>query len=307
MGCVLRTDALTKEYDGIPVVNKVSLSLYKGEIYGLLGKNGAGKTTFMKMIMGLIESTKGKIELFDKPLIGNTNILNKVGMIIETPVFYDSLSAEENLKLHCRYKNIDYSLIPDCLRRVGIYESRKKKVKEFSLGMKQRLGIARAIIGNPKLLVLDEPINGLDPEGIKDMRELLVGLVTKDKITILISSHILSEIESIAHRIGFMDCGTLVKEINMYDFKHQSTKRYEIFLENLTQDISKINRNFEILERRTNSVIVDVAGNTLMGVTKILLDNNIQYTNIKNRHESLEEYFVQILDRGNLDDKSIKN
>lgn len=239
MEYVINTHSITKVYKKSKVVNEMNLQLYEGEIYGLLGENGAGKTTFMKILTNLIKPTSGNIDLFGKPLELNNNLLKEVGVLIETPVFYDSLSALENLEIHCKYKQVNIETIPAYLKMLGIYEVKDKKVKEFSLGMKQRLGIVRSIIDEPKLLILDEPTNGLDPNGIKEMRELLLYLAKEKKTTILISSHILSEIENMADRIGFMHNGVLIKEIANYELE-----------------------------------------------------------NIRSGHESLEDYFVQIIDRG---------
>ena len=187
----------------------------KGEIYGFLGSNGAGKTTIMKMITNLIKPTSGSIEIFGETLTHNSyDVLKRMGTIIEYPIFYEKLTAKEILDLHCEYmgyydkKEIDYVLDLVKLTNTG-----EKPVKDFSLGMKQRLGIARAIITKPELLILDEPINGLDPIGIKEIRELLKMLCKEYGITIIISSHILGEIEQIADTIGIIHNGRLIREL----------------------------------------------------------------------------------------------
>ena len=200
MSYILRTYNLTKAFDTKEVVSNVNMSIKKGEIYVFLGPNGAGKTTVMKIITNLIKPTAGDIEIFGEKLTNTSyEILKRIGTIIEYPVFYEKLTGRENLELHCEYMGFhNKKVIDETLKLVNLGRIEGKKVKNFSLGMKQRLGIARAIITKPELLILDEPFNGLDPIGIKEQRELFKMLCEEYGITILISSHILSEIEQIA-------------------------------------------------------------------------------------------------------------
>ena len=219
---VIETNNLSKIYSKNKVVNSVNMHVEKGKIYGLLGKNGAGKTTTMCMLLNLTYPSGGEIFLFGKdPRKNSKEIYHNIGSIIETPGFYENLTAYENLKIISKLRG-DYNpvKIKLVLEMVNLENAKSKKYKDFSLGMKQRLGIAAAIMHNPELLILDEPINGLDPFGIKEIRALLKRLSHEYGITILISSHILSEIENIADVIGFMDEGVLIEEISkeeLYD------------------------------------------------------------------------------------------
>ena len=232
---VIETNNLSKIYSKKPVVNSVNMHVEKGKIYGLLGKNGAGKTTTMCMLLNLTRPTGGEISLFGKdPKKCSKEIYSNIGSIIETPGFYENLTAYENLKIIAKlrgdYNPLNISLI---LEMVNLENVKSKKFKDFSLGMKQRLGIAAAIMHSPELLILDEPINGLDPFGIKEIRALLKRLSREYGITILISSHILSEIENIADVIGFMDGGMLIEEIT----KEELYGRLDKFVEFEVSDV----------------------------------------------------------------------
>ena len=226
---VIETNNLSKKYYNNLVVNSINMHVEKGKIYGLLGKNGAGKTTTMCMLLNLTYPSGGEIHLFGKdPRKNSKEIYSKIGSIIETPGFYENLTAYENLKiiskLRGNYNPYDIRLV---LEMVNLDNAKSKKFRDFSLGMKQRLGIAAAIMHNPELLILDEPINGLDPFGIKEIRTLLKRLSHEFGITILISSHILSEIENIADVIGFMDEGVLIDEISREELYERLNKFVE--------------------------------------------------------------------------------
>mgnify|MGYP002868928134 CR=1 FL=1 len=206
---LLQTKNLTKYFKNQKVINNVSLNIRESTIYGLLGLNGAGKSTVLKMIIGMINPTNGKI-LFQDRDIKQSDLL-KIGAMIETPAIYGNLTAYENLKIHTLLLSIDEKKINEVLEIVGISKTGKKLASKFSLGMKQRLGIAIALINNPKLLILDEPTNGLDPMGIIEFRNL-IKLLSKQGVTVIISSHILSEISQIADDIGIINNGTLAYE-----------------------------------------------------------------------------------------------
>ena len=204
MQTILTTDHLNKQIGGKAIVSDLNMHVAKGEIYGFLGPNGAGKTTTMKMITNQWKPTSGEIVLFGQKLLSDSySLLKRMGSIIEFPVFYDDLTAEENLRLHCEYMGY-YSphCVEQALELLSLSDAKRKKVKEFSLGMKQRLGIARAVLTKPELLVVDEPTNGLDPAGMKQLRDLFTSLCQEYGMTILISSHLLSEIENIAIQSG---------------------------------------------------------------------------------------------------------
>lgn len=212
----VKISGLVKTFNQKEVIRNCNMTVSKGSVYGMLGVNGAGKTTIIKMLMGLLQPTAGHLEIFGKDIQVDKNcILRNVGSMIETPIFYEHLSAIENLEIHLSYMGIQNTDINKTLEIVGLHDIGNQPVSEFSLGMRQRLGIARAIIHQPKLLILDEPINGLDPVGIREMRKLFQDLVKKHDMTILVSSHILSEIEHIADVIGIIANGSIVEEIEL--------------------------------------------------------------------------------------------
>lgn len=212
---------LTKVFDGKEILRGCNLTVQSGTIYGLLGANGVGKTTMFKLITGLLSPTAGNIKVQGEALsIEKKDFLRKIGILIETPVFYDHLSARENLEIHLSYMEQGFEKIEQVLDMVGLGDTGKQPVSKFSLGMKQRLAIGRAISHSPQILILDEPINGLDPMGIRQMRDLFLSLA-KDGMTILISSHILSEVEHIADVVGVLTDGSVVQEVAISEIKKQ--------------------------------------------------------------------------------------
>ncbi len=229
----VKTKNLIKTYDGTEVIKNCNINVPKNSIYGLLGANGAGKTTIFKLLLGILKPTSGAAEVLGMDVESNQNeILRNVGSLIEVPIFYDHLSAHENLEIHLAYMGFSGD-IAGVLDMVGLKSASKQPVSKFSLGMRQRLGIARALVHKPKLLILDEPINGLDPMGIRETRELFIRLKSEQSITILISSHILSEIEHVADNIGVIVKGTVVREVSMQTIK----KRFPSGLEEYFFDI----------------------------------------------------------------------
>ncbi|MBE6501957.1 MAG: ABC transporter ATP-binding protein [Methanobrevibacter thaueri] len=240
---VIETNNLSKIYSRNKVVNSVNMHVEKGKIYGLLGKNGAGKTTTMCMLLNLTYPSAGEIYLFGKdPKRHSNEIYQRIGSIIETPGFYENLTAYENLKIIGKIRgDYDPQKIRLVLEMVNLGEVKSKRFKDFSLGMKQRLGIAAAILHNPELLILDEPINGLDPFGIKEIRTLLKRLSHEFGITILISSHILSEIENLADVIGFMDNGVLIDEMSREELHDRLNKFVEFEVSDINLAISIFN------------------------------------------------------------------
>ncbi|MED3993757.1 ATP-binding cassette domain-containing protein [Peribacillus frigoritolerans] len=237
---VIKTKRLVKTFKGKEVIKNFDMTVQKGTIYGFLGANGAGKTTVFKLLMGLLIPNAGKIEILGLDHAENKyEILQCIGSIIETPIFYEHLSAKENLEIHLSYMGVPNSHIENTLEIVGLKGVGKQPVSEFSLGMRQRLGIARAIIHKPKILILDEPINGLDPIGIREMRELFIDLVTNQNMTILISSHILSEIEHIADTIGVIVDGNIIEEVTLSSIKEQYPDGLEDYFFNLMKGGNK--------------------------------------------------------------------
>jgi ABC-2 type transport system ATP-binding protein/bacitracin transport system ATP-binding protein len=273
----------------------------RGKIYGLLGKNGAGKTTTMCMLLNLTYPSEGEIFLFGKnPKKHSNEIYPKIGSIIETPGFYENLTAYENLEIIAKLRG-DYNPfnISSVLEMVNLSQAKSKKFKDFSLGMKQRLGIAAAIMHSPELLILDEPINGLDPFGIKEIRALLKRLSHEFGITILISSHILSEIENLADVIGFMDNGVLIEEMS----RDELFNRLDKFVEFEVSDIDLAVNIFKKLELREN-IDFTVNGNIIRlyshlnmrdKFNAIFVKAGIDVKKVNLCEENLEEFFTRFV------------
>lgn len=231
---IINVQNLTKTFKEKEVIYRCNMSVPQGVIYGFLGANGAGKTTVFKLIVGLLNPTYGQINILGLDSEKNHNeILKQLGCMIESPVFYDHLSATENLEIHLEYMGVIDANIEKTLNDVGLAGTGKQPVSQFSLGMRQRLGIARAIVHKPRVLILDEPINGLDPMGIREMRDLFIRLVQEEHMTILISSHILGEIEHIADIIGVIVNGSIVEEIALSSIKEKFPNGLEDYFFNI--------------------------------------------------------------------------
>ena len=228
---IIETKQLTKKYKGQLAVSNVNLHIKKGSIYGLLGRNGAGKTTLMKMLLGLTPPTSGTFTLFGQTLTGHEKQLYpRIGALIETPGFYPNLTGTENLEIFARLRNLNAShTVKNALETVGLPFRDKKLFREYSLGMKQRLGLANALLHQPQLLILDEPTNGLDPIGIAEIRDFLKTLCKDHGKTILVSSHILSEIDLLADDIGILDRGVLLEECSIKTLKEKNVNLENYF------------------------------------------------------------------------------
>ncbi len=290
---ILKIENLSKSYDKNLVLKNINLEIEEGSIFGLIGPNGAGKSTLMKSILGLVKKDSGSISLYGKEINAkNQKETNKnLGSLIENPSFYDHLTAYDNLDLICDMKNIKKDNIDKVLKDVGLFISKNKKVRDFSLGMKQRLGIAIALIGNPKFLILDEPINGLDPYGIEEMRDLFKNIVKNSNTSILISSHILDEIEKISTHIGILKNGTLTYTGSLRDYRNLHPP--VIVLK--TSDNLKASK---LLELPQGNILDDylVLGNKseeeVAKIIKILV-NTVDIYRVEKRKESLEKLFIQ--------------
>lgn len=235
MEYIVKTQNLTKQFGNNKAVNDVTLHIKRGEIYGFIGRNGAGKTTFMKMISGLSTPTSGSIDLFGKSGKNAAIHYSRIGNLIEQPGLYEGMTAKANIHLKCLALGIhQQGYEKELLETVGLKDVGKKKVKQFSLGMKQRLGIAMALVGKPDLLILDEPVNGLDPQGFAEVRSLLLRLKTEKNMTILISSHILEELYKIADTFGIIHKGSLIQELT----KEELDAKCNVYTEIRTQDVS---------------------------------------------------------------------
>lgn len=297
MELVLQTNGLTKKYGEKIAVDNVNINIAKGDIYGLIGKNGAGKTTIMKMICGLISENEGDIKLF-----GSGNLKKgrkRIGTIIEQPGLYPNMTARENLIYYDKLLGItDYSNVEEVLRLVGLDSTGQKKTKAFSMGMKQRLSIAISLIGNPDFLILDEPINGLDPSGIKEIRELLLKLNYENDITILISSHILEEVFRITTKYGIIKNGVLVDEFSAEELQTRCKKCLSLVV-NDTEKAVYIIRNtvksndYRVFEQGKICIYdrLDIPEQ----INKSLVENGILVSSLTLEGSDTESYFIKIM------------
>ena len=294
---VLKTTKLSKTYGSQVAVNNVSMTIRRGDIYGFIGKNGAGKTTLIRMIVGLIHKTSGDIEILgvsDGASIDKERKL--IGSIVETPTFYGSMTAKENLEVSRLVRGIaGKEEIDEVLRLVGLEGTGKKKVKNFSLGMRQRLGIANALLGNPKILILDEPVNGLDPVSIVEIRELLKKINKERDITILISSHILGELSELATCYGIINNGKLIEEITAKELNEKCRQYIELVVNDAKEAVIVLEEKLGIVEYEVlpNNLIkiysdLDKSGE----INSVLTTNGIIVEKIYLKGQNLEEYFL---------------
>ncbi len=299
MSYILQTSHLSKVIDGKEIVTDVNIHIKKGEIYGFLGPNGAGKTTVMKMITNLWKPTNGTVVLFGEALEDTSyEVLKRMGSIIEFPTFYEHMSGKENLQLHCEYMGYyNKGSIDEAMEMLDLADAANKPVKRYSLGMKQRLGIARAILCRPELVILDEPTNGLDPAGMKQIRDLFRMLCTEYGMTLMISSHLLPEIESIADTVSVINHGKMMKEISMKEIVETNTAYIELVVEDMKKASYVLAEkmqlsNFKIVD---NSIIrIYERGTTTQKISKELMMNDVGITSISQHTETLEDYFLKI-------------
>jgi len=281
------------------------MTIARGEIYGFLGRNGAGKTTTLRLILGLLHPTAGQVELFGEPVTpAKRPPFERIGSIIEFPGFYPNLTAAENLDLHRRLMGLSRrDAIEETLDKVGLLHARNRQVKTLSLGMKQRLGIGRALLHHPELLILDEPTNGLDPVGIKEVRQLILDLAQRSKITVLISSHILTEIELLATKVGFIHRGRLLEEVAYDDLLRKNRSYVEL-------RVSDDKRASLLLEQRMDlqDYLIPEQGvlrlyerlTEASAVNRLLIEHGVDVQELRVVRETLEDYFVR-LTGGDLD------
>lgn len=298
MEYVLKVNSLSKKYKNFKALDGLTMKVPKGAIYGLVGKNGAGKTTLMRLICGLQEPTSGEFSLYEitnsqKEIMKSRR---RMGAVIETPSIYMDLTAFDNLKEQYRILGIpSYDSIPELLKLVGLEQTGNKKAKNFSLGMRQRLGIAIALAGDPDFLMLDEPVNGLDPQGIIEMRELILKLNRERQITVLISSHILDEMSRLATHYGFIDSGRMVKEISAEELEVDCRKCIRLEVTNV-QALACVLDKMKIAYNITSDTTADVFEK--INVSKLslaLLKENCEVLSLKERDESLESYYISLV------------
>ena len=297
---VLKTYNITKKYGEQLAVDNVNMTIKKGDIYGFIGQNGAGKTTLIRLITGLIHKSGGEIELLGA---NEENELNKartmVGSLIETPSFYTNMTARENLEVSRLVRNIPgKKCIDEVLELVGLKDVEKKKVKNFSLGMRQRLGIANALMGNPKLLILDEPINGLDPLGIVEIRKLLIKLCDEKNMTILISSHNLPEMYQLANDYIFINKGEIIETLTLEELDEHCKHYLLLQSTDVCKLVNVIERklnttNFKVMPDNSVQLFDYIDDKELVG--KTLFENEVAVTNLSNEGGTLEDYFVSMV------------
>ncbi|SFB14095.1 MULTISPECIES: ABC transporter ATP-binding protein [unclassified Bacillus (in: firmicutes)] len=305
MSIIIQTTNLTKIYGEQKSVDHLNLTVQQGEIYGFLGRNGAGKTTTIRMLLGLIKPSQGHIHIFGEELKENHHeILKRIGSIVEVPGFYENLTAKENLLINARILGLKKkNAIEEVLEIVGLQNEHKKLVGKYSLGMKQRLGIARALLHYPELLILDEPTNGLDPIGIKEMRRLIKRLSVERNMTILISSHILSEIEQIVDRIGIIHEGRLLEEISIENLQKRNRKFMEFQVSNDNKSAMLLEQtfgisDFEILEEGLIRVYSHIG---IQGeINRHFVQHGIEVQRIHLSEDRLEDYFTSLVGGGTI-------
>lgn len=300
METILKLNNLTKKFKQQLALDSVSLELKKGEIYGLIGRNGAGKTTLLKAITRLIDTTNGEISLFGSQTSREwTKELKRTGTVIETPVAYDQLTAKQNLEYYCKLRGIVGAdkIIKETLALVDLSDTGKKKFKNFSLGMKQKLGIAIAILSNPDFLILDEPINGLDPIAIVDFRRLIKHLNEEKGMTILISSHILTELYHVATKFGIINEGRLVKEITKTEFEEMN----QSYITLKTPDIEKASMfiqdslGFPIKVVAEKSLHIFGEATQIRDIIEALVHEKIAIDEVFYSKQELEAYFTELI------------
>lgn len=300
MEVILKTNSLAKRYHNQLVLNNVNIEIKKGDIFGLIGKNGAGKTTLMKIICGLTNPSNGEINLFGETSPKGLNkARTRTGTIIETPSFFPYLSAKKNLEYYMIQRGIvGKNSIDYALRVVGLHDTGSKKFKNFSLGMKQRLGLALTIMSNPDLLILDEPIKALDSTGIAEFREILLKLNRENNTTIIISSHILSELSQLATTYGFINKGILVEQISAKDLKDKCRKSLDLKVNNVAKATAIIEKEFGVCEYEVLNDdmiklfdLIDIPEK----VSKVLINNDILIYSMSSEGASLENYFINLI------------
>ena len=298
MDYIMETVGLRKSYKGNVVVNDVNIHVPKGAIYGFVGPNGAGKSTVMKMILNLIPPEAGEVQLFGEKVTDQSyEVFKRGGSIIENPYFYEKMTARQNLELHCDYMGFpNKERIDEVLQMVDLQNVEGKQIRHYSLGMKQRLAIARAILAKPEFLILDEPINALDPEGIREMRNLFQRLNQEDETTIFISSHILSEVDLIADTIGIIQHGNLLAELPIEEIHKHQTEYISLQVEDVAHAATLLEQmditNFSVLDQEFIRIYdSNISGKVL---SKALIESGVGLESLGRKHDTLEDYFFQL-------------
>lgn len=294
---ILKASKVTKIYGKHAALENVSLEIKRGMIYGLIGENGAGKSTFMRVVMGLISSTSGEIELFGKS--GATELQKarrRMGQSIETPALYPDLTARENLRVQAANGGVGESEIENLLELMNLQDTGKKKTKNFSLGMRQRLAIAVTLITNPEFLILDEPTNGLDPAGIVEMREIIQRLVSERGITVMLSSHLLDELSQVATHYGILHNGKLIQEFSREELENKTRRYIDLAVDQPEKAIVVFEKiGIKDYEVTANSHIrIYQALERAAEINRALILNNVSVLHLAIANQKLEDYFLQL-------------
>lgn len=297
---IVETHNLTKSYGTVNSVDQLNMQVKEGEIYGFLGPNGAGKTTTIRMLLGLIKPTNGSISIFNQNLKENRiPILKNIGSLVESPSYYGHLTGQENLEIIRRLLNVPKQRIDEVLHIVRLEKQKDKLVKQYSLGMKQRLGIAIALLGNPKLLILDEPTNGLDPAGIHEIRELIKQLPHKYGMAVIISSHLLSEIDHIATQVGIINSGKLIFQDKIEALRSKSDSFIKMKVDDLLKSQKVLKQNNIDFSIENKDLIIQKCDNShISHVNSILVQNDLSVYRIEEQKHSLEDIFLGLTAEG---------
>lgn len=298
MKLVMAAEGIRKTYHKNMILSGFNMRVFQGDVYGLIGKNGAGKTTFFKILLGLVYADAGTIELF-----GSTNekeraeARKKLNGIVETPAFYPHMSAYENLTAYCLLRDIKKSKISDSLESVGLGGVGKKKVGRFSLGMKQRLGIARAIISDSKLVILDEPTNGLDPEGIAEFRKLVADLSQNYDMTFIVSSHHITELQNISNRLGLLVNGRIVEELSAAEILDKTKPSVILTVSSVAECSRVLKRDDLAVPHRIEDahIVINEADIDIARICATLSENNILVSDVQKTTGLLEDYIIKVI------------
>ena len=294
---ILKCEKLNKNFGKKQILKNVNLEINKGDILGFIGPNGAGKTTTIKLILGLQSITSGKVLINGHDVAKDfTKAIERVGAIVENPDLYMYLSGYQNLKLIANlYNNIDEKRIQEVISLVKLEKRIKDKVSKYSLGMRQRLGIAQAIIHKPNLLILDEPTNGLDPEGIKEIRDLLLELAEKEKMAILISSHNLAELDNLCNKVSIIKNGEIIETSNIEQIKNEEKTQVQIFELDDANKVKNINglknKKIEVIDNQ--NITIEISKSEVPEIVKILVEQSVKIYSIREKEISLEEAFLK--------------
>ena len=296
MEAVLRTEHLTKTFGNKAAVNDVSMTIEKGDIYGFIGKNGAGKTTLMRLVLNLIFPTSGTIELFGESKLTKAN-LSRTGSLIEAPTLFLNCSARENLKRFAILYGADNNDIENVLKEVDLTDTGNKKAGKFSFGMKQRLGIAIALLGNPDFIILDEPVNGLDPEGMKEIRDLILRLNREKGTTFLISSHLIDELSKVVTKYGIIRYGVLVEEISAENLKKKCTHTLKITVDNVDGAKAFLSAAYgnDCVSVDGGTVVISDHNDESAEINKKLFESGFSVSGIETAATDIESYFIEMM------------